>query len=182
MVGSETRSGELSSADGSTLVTGNAAVFGAWTTIGGAFRERLAPGCFTKSLRDHPDVLALWNHDWSLVLGRTTSGSLRLFDEPTGLRFELDLDHRTPDGQRALGTVDRGDVAGCSFAMQPRVEEWEDPGNVLPHRTILEASIFEITLTPVPAYPQSSVTLARSNSINAARRRAEAAMRRRRIL
>lgn len=145
--------------------------------------ERLKPGCFRMSLKEEPDVLALWHHKWEWVLGRTTSGTLRLFDEATGLRFELDIDERTPDGARALGTVDRGDVAGCSFLMQPTAEEWEDTGNGLPRRTITEAWLYEVTLTPIPAYPQTSVSVTRStiNAANASRRRAEAAMRRRGI-
>jgi uncharacterized protein len=178
----ETRDGEVANA-GATAV-GFAAVYNQWTTIGGAFRERLAPGIFARSLREEPDVLALWCHDPDAVLERVSAGTLRLFDEPKGLRFELDLDARTPDGARAFGTVDRRDVSGCSFLMIPTAESWEDDGQGLPRRTITEAVILEVTLTPLPAYPQTDVSIrggARSivNAANASRRRAEAAMRRR---
>jgi HK97 family phage prohead protease len=174
----EIREGMLSA--GGHTASGFAAVYNTWTNIGGAFEERLAPGIFARSLREEPDVLALWSHKYDLVLGRTTSDTLRLFDEPKGLRFELDLDERTPDGARAIGTVDRGDVAGCSFQMVPVAETWEDNGIGLPRRTITEAYLFEITLTPIPAYPQTSVKLtSRSdNRANAYRRRAEAMRRR----
>lgn len=177
---SETRNGTLTS-DGAVAV-GFAAVYDQWTVIGGQFKERLAPGVFAKSLREEPDVLALWCHDSSAVLGRTTSGTLRLFDERKGLRFELDLDARTPDGARAFGTLDRRDVSGCSFLMLPTAEVWEDPGEGLPKRTITEALLFEITLTPTPAYAQTVASIRSSdNAANASRRRAEAAMRRRGI-
>lgn len=180
MPSGEFRTGQLSS--GSATVDGYAAVYDQWTQIGGAFMERLRPGCFRMSMQEEPDILALWHHKWEWVLGRTTSGTLRLFDEAKGLRFELDLDERTPDGARALGTVERGDVAGCSLLMQPTVEEWEDTGTGLPRRTIVEAWLYEITLTPIPAYPQTSVMLTGAqNNANARRRRAEAAMRMRGI-
>ena len=57
--------------------------------LGGGRRERIAPGAFAGVVGG--DVRALLNHDPNEVLGRTKSGTSRLFDEQRGLRFELDL-------------------------------------------------------------------------------------------
>jgi HK97 family phage prohead protease len=99
------------------------------------------------------------------------------------LYFSLTVDPSTPEGQTALGTVGRQDVCGCSFGFRVRAEEWEDGGNRLPLRTITDVDLLEITLTAFPAYPQTTAamrSIAASNNL-AARRRIEAAMRKRGI-
>lgn len=160
-------------------ITGFAAVYGAETVIAGAFRERLAPGCFRKSLTG--DVVALLAHDPGRVLGRTTAGTLRLTDTRMGLDFVLDADASTPSGQEAIGTVGRQDVKGCSFGMIVLAEEWRDDGHDLPLRIIKEAQLFEITLTAFPAYETTSAAVLRSDIKSTSAQRAAAAMRKRGI-
>lgn len=160
-------------------ITGFAALYNAETVIAGVFRERLAPGCFAKSIKG--DVVALLAHDHGRVLGRTTAGTLTLTDSRMGLDFVLDADPSTPSGQEALGTVGRQDVKGCSFGMIVLAEEWRDDGHDLPLRIIKEAELFEITLTAFPAYETTSATVVRSDKRSAAAARAEAAMRKRGI-
>ncbi|MBZ9741018.1 MULTISPECIES: HK97 family phage prohead protease [unclassified Mesorhizobium] len=190
------------------VISGYAVRFGDITTIAD-FRERIAPGAFTRTLRQAPDVVMLLDHDSGRVLGRTSSGSLTLQEDATGLYFSLDVDSSTPEGQTAIGTVARRDVRGCSFGFYVRSESWQDDGDSLPLRTIEDVDLYEITLTAFPAYETTSASLsgrsgsvrraeaamrkqgiapstdapsiARSNSLAASRRRAEAAMRLRRI-
>lgn len=166
-------------------ISGYAATWHQPTTIGGEFREQLAPGCFTRTLRENPDVLAILDHDIGRVLGRTTAGTLSLKEDRTGLFFELLPDPTTPSGQEAIGTVRRGDVKGCSFAFRVKAERWEDGGDRLPLRTILDVDLYEITLTGMPAYPTTTASLridgASNGSAAAVRAKAEAAMRARGI-
>lgn len=152
----EIRSAALTAPD-STLLSGYAALFLTEAVIGGEFRERIAPGAFTQTLKAR-DVLALWNHDGSRILGRKSSGTLRLFEDTKGLHFQLDADPSTPDGQTAIGTVRRQDVTGCSFGFTVADEDWDDGGDV-PLRTIKEIRLYEISLTPSPAYAQTTVVL-----------------------
>lgn len=156
-------------------ISGYAAKFGDITTIAGEFRERLAPGAFTRTLRENPDVVALLSHDSGRVLGRTSSGTLTLREDSVGLYFSLQADPTTPEGQTALGTVGRQDVKGCSFGFYVRAEEWQDGGVRLPLRTITDVALFEITLTAFPAYSTTSASLQRaaSNDDSARRRIAE---------
>lgn len=160
-------------------ISGYAARFGDETVIAGEFREKLAPGAFARTLREKPDVVMLLDHDSGRVLGRISAGTLALREDRIGLWFNLDVDTTTPEGQTALGTVGRQDIRGCSFGFRVRAEEWQDGGDRLPLRIITDVDLYEITLTAFPAYPTTSASLARSNSANAARRRAEAAMRQR---
>ncbi|MDX8521305.1 HK97 family phage prohead protease [Mesorhizobium dulcispinae] len=156
------------------VISGYCVRFGDITTIGSDFRERIAPGAFTDSLRDR-DIVMLLNHDSGRVLGRTSAGSLKLVQDRIGLYFSLDVDPTTPEGQTALGTVRRRDVKGCSFAGRFLEEEWEDGGNLLPLRTVTKVELWEATLTGFPAYETTSAVLARSAdapaNASAARRR-----------
>ncbi|KSU89817.1 MULTISPECIES: HK97 family phage prohead protease [Priestia] len=124
------------------------------------FKEQFRKGAFADSLTAD-DQLALWSHDTSRVLGRTKNGTLRLFEDDIGLRFELDLPNTTL-GNDTLETIRRGDVEGVSFGFQMRKEEWDetDRDNII--RTITTAKLIEISPVAFPAYPDSQVS-ARSN-------------------
>jgi HK97 family phage prohead protease len=162
------------------VISGFAVRFNDETVIASEFRERIAPGAFTRTLKEKPDVVMLLDHDSGRVLGRVSAGTLSLREDRAGLYFSLQVDPTTPEGQTALGTVGRQDVKGCSFGFRVRAEEWDDGGDRLPLRTITDVDIFELTLTAFPAYESTSASL-RSDNAAAARRRCEAKMRKRGI-
>lgn len=120
------------------------------------FKEQFKRGAFTESLTND-DQLALWSHDTSKVLGRTKNGTLRLFEDEIGLRFELDLPSTTL-GNDAYETIKRGDVDGVSFGFQMQKQEWDenDVDNIT--RSILKAKLLEISPVAFPAYPDSQVS------------------------
>lgn len=163
------------------VITGYAVTFNDQTVIGDSWRERIAPGAFTRTLKERPDVVMLLDHDSGRVLGRTTAGTLTLREDRVGLYFALTVDPSTPSGQEALGTIGRQDVRGCSFGFRVRAEEWEDGDNQLPLRTITDVDLYEISAVAFPAYETTSAGLRSANSAIAARRRIEAAMRKRGI-
>src|SRR4051794_20783802 len=107
-----TASDVRASQSGDMKVSGYAAKYGVLSNMLGdgraRFRERIEPRAFDKALKN-ADTVATINHDVSRVLGRTTSGTLRLSSDSTGLAFECDL----PDTSyaRDLYTlVKRGDM------------------------------------------------------------------------
>ncbi|MCM3536588.1 HK97 family phage prohead protease [Priestia endophytica] len=120
------------------------------------FREQFKKGAFAESLNKE-DQRALWSHDTSKVLGRTKNGTLRLYEDDIGLRFELDLPSTTL-GNDAYETIKRGDVDGVSFGFRMRKQEWDesDPDNIV--RSISQADLFEISPVGFPAYPDSQVS------------------------
>ncbi|MGZ9782471.1 HK97 family phage prohead protease [Bacillus pseudomycoides] len=120
------------------------------------FKEQFKRGSFTDSLTSE-DQLALWSHDTSQVLGRTKNGTLRLFEDEIGLRFELDLPNTTL-GNDAYETIKRGDVDGVSFGFQMQKEEWDesDQDNIV--RSVTKAKLLEISPVAFPAYPDSQVS------------------------
>jgi HK97 family phage prohead protease len=133
-------------------VHGYAALYDTLSEDLGGYRERIAPGAFAGVL--DADVRALLNHSPNEVLGRTKSGTLRLFDEERGLRFELDLPD-SPLGQNMRTAISRGDLDGASFRFEVGDEAWN--GDVRTIKTIKE--LRDVTLATYPAYPAASVEL-----------------------
>lgn len=91
------------------------------------------------------------------VLGRVGARTLRLASDTKGLHFEIDLPPTTAG--RDLGAlVERGDVAGASFAFQvrPNGDTWEHVGTIV-RRVLRDLDLKEITVTADPAYPDTSV-------------------------
>lgn len=152
----EIRTGQsLQTAQG--RLVGYAAVFNTPSLDLGGFREVIKPGAFTRALADSKNVRALYNHNEDQVLGRVGAGTLRLTEDEKGLRYELDLPPTTYARDLAA-LVDRGDVAGCSFAfrVRPDGERWDNrPEGVI--RELLDVELSEITITANPAYPDTSV-------------------------
>lgn len=165
-------------ADGeSRRVTGYGAVFNSETVIGRAFREVILPGAFKRAVSG--DVFSFFNHDESKVLGRTKAGTLRLSEDESGLRYEVDL----PDTSAARDlqvSLDRGDVDGSSFMFDvPKGgDSWEFPEDGLPLRTIRDANLYEVGPVTMPAYPDATAALRSMEGAKQAcdeeRRRAEA--------
>lgn len=120
------------------------------------FKEQFTRGAFADSLTVD-DQLALWSHDTTKVLGRTKNGTLRLFEDDVGLRFELDLPNSTL-GNDAYETIKRGDVDGVSFGFRMIKQAWDenDTENIV--RTISKAKLVEISPVAFPAYPDSQVS------------------------
>jgi len=144
-------------AGNATTLEGYAAVFNSRAPIGRSFIEQIAPGAFRSSLASD-DVLALLHHDDGRILGRTSSGTLRLSEDAHGLAFSLDVAADTPDGQTALALVKRADLAKMSFGFLVTAEDWDDSGDI-PLRTVQSVRLLEISIVGVPAYSATSVGL-----------------------
>lgn len=147
---------ETRSVDNKRTLTGYAVVWNSDTTIGDYFVEQIAKGAFTKTLRGG-DILALVNHDSGRVVGRTKSGTLRLQEDDHGLKVEIDVPDTT-DGNDLWALVERGDISGMSFSFRATKQEWDETGDI-PHRVVQEADLYEVTATPIPAYPDTSLAL-----------------------
>lgn len=129
------------------------------------FVESFAPKAFSDSLASGEDVRALFEHDYTKLLGRTSAGTLKLEEDSIGLRFEL-TPPDTTIGKDLLVSVSRGDIKGMSFGFRAIKEEWNF--DVEPcQRTVIKADLFEVTVTSVPAYPESSVEIAKRSMVAA---------------
>ena len=75
--------------------------------------ETIAPGAFDGETGG--DIRALTNHDTTLVLGRTTAGTLTLRTDETGLWGSIIVNQADQDAMNLYERVKRGDVSQCSF-------------------------------------------------------------------
>jgi hypothetical protein len=141
--------------DASPSIQGYAAVFNSQTDIG-FYREQIAPGAFSRAIRDNQDVRALFNHNPDHVIGRTKSGTLTLSEDNTGLKFNCNMPD-TQMGRDVHTLIQRGDIDQCSFGFVVRDEEvtYDDKGDCL--RTIKDADLFDISAVTYPAYESTSV-------------------------
>ncbi|HEX9344233.1 MAG TPA: HK97 family phage prohead protease, partial [Actinomycetota bacterium] len=143
---------------GRPRIVGYAAVFNARSGDLGGFREEIAPGAFTDALAADGDVLALVEHNPGLILGRRSSSTLSLQQDARGLRVEIDPPNTTV-GNDAIENVRRGDIKGMSFRF-PRgaKDSWRKDGSDSV-RTLHKVGLLEVTLTSIPAYDATSVSL-----------------------
>lgn len=147
---------ERRATDGKVTVAGYAAVFSDMTEIGDYFRETIAPGAFTATLKT-ADVRAYFDHNSGRVLGRVSAGTLRLKEDAKGLYVEIDLPD-TSDGRDVQALIERGDVTGMSFGMIVTKQTWDDTGDI-PSRTINEVILREVSIVSEPAYEGTSIAL-----------------------
>jgi HK97 family phage prohead protease len=136
---------------------GYAALFNSRSENLGGFTETIAPGAFRASLKARNDIKMLWNHDTGAVLGSTRAGTLTLVEDERGLRVSATLPN-TSHGRDARELISRGDVTGFSFGFSMPArggDEWNAEGT---ERVLKSVRLFEVSLTPWPAYTQTNGT------------------------
>lgn len=148
-------------------LAGHAAVFDSPADLG-EFVEVVRPGAFTRSLKAAGPIMALYDHERRSVLGRVAAGTLRLREDSAGLAFELDLPD-TSIGRDLAVLVERGDISGCSFGFVTPAggDSWSTRGEK-PMRELRSVDLHEITITPTPAYSDTSVAMRSLSAINGA--------------
>jgi HK97 family phage prohead protease len=145
--------------DGRTLA-GYAAVYGQDSREivenGRTFTERIAPGAFNETLSGGGDVKLYYNHDTSMPLARTRSGTLKLRSDRNGLAFEATLPDTTL-GNDVRALLERGDLSGeMSFGFYVREDSWNKDRT---ERLVKRAELIEVSIVQDAAYPQTSSAL-----------------------
>jgi len=134
---------EVREQNGSKKLAGYAVVFNSPTDIGD-FTEIIAPGSFTRTLREDDQVL-LRDHKSELLLGRVSAGTLKLTqDGDVGLWFEVTLPN-TALGQDTYENVRLNNLQGCSFGFLVRHDTWTQDSSGRLTRVIDDVLCVEVT-------------------------------------
>lgn len=130
--------------------------------------ERIMPGSFDRAISEGHDVRALFNHDPSLLLGRTASGTLKLSVDDKGLKYEVTPGNTTA-ARDTVEHLKRGDMTGSSFAFRPTSHTWRDEGE-LEILEINDVDLFDVGPVTYPAYTGASSGLRSEDEIAEARK------------
>jgi len=139
-------------------IRGYAAIYNSDSEWMGGFYEQIATGAFDGVMEN--DVRAYFNHDENLLLGRVSSGTLRISTDKRGLFYEVDLPNTTYANDLAE-LMKRGDVNQSSFAFLIEKDRWEQRDGTT-YRIIEKVSrLLDVSPVSQPAYPDATSELKR---------------------
>ena len=145
------------SEDGKTLI-GYAAVYNRRSLDLGGFVEVIQCGAFDDLLNSNIDVIARYNHDQNIVLGRRSSGTLQLYSDSKGLLYKLLMPETRADISELIR---RGDVRGSSFAFSVKKEDqtWDRTQTPQVRSISRFSGLFDVGPVVTPAYPDTTVAM-----------------------
>ena len=156
-------------ANGKLYIEGYFAVFDSPYLLWDGAVEVVKPGAFEGVLTQ--DVRALVNHDTTLVMGRTTAGTLLLKQDETGLWGQIEVNRDDTDAMNLYARVQRGDVSQCSFGFDIERETFVDLGDGRCRWEIEKVNpLYEVSVCTFPAYEATSVS-ARKQQLETIRQR-----------
>lgn len=142
--------------DGELYIEGYFVTFSGEYPLWDGAVERVDPHALDGQLEG--DIRALVNHDTTLVLGRTTAGTLSLRLDEQGLWGRIRINQNDQDALNLYSRVARGDVSQCSFGFEildERVDDLPDGRTVF---TILRVRLYEVSVVTFPAYADTIVS------------------------
>jgi HK97 family phage prohead protease len=144
-------------------IAGYAALYNSESKNLGGYKERIAPGAFSRSLKEGADVKALVNHDPNQVLGRTKNGTLKVEEDSRGLKFRCVLNTDSQAHRDLHASIKRGDLDSCSFAftVPEGGDVWDEAqdenGLRYQRRTLRDVNLMDVSAVCYPAYNDTSV-------------------------
>lgn len=148
--------------NGKPVISGYAAVYDSRSNDLGGFVEIIRRGAFDDALRAKPDVTAKVQHQGGVqVIGRTKNGTLKLWTDTRGLRFEVSPPD-TQAGRDIVTLIRRGDIDKSSFAFSvsdPKRDQKWDFDQTPPVRELLRVNLHDVSPVSGPAYEATSVGL-----------------------
>lgn len=157
--------------DGNLYIEGYFAVFGSRYELWDGAYETIEPGAFDG--QTNGDVRALVNHDTTLVLGRTTAGTLSMRVDERGLWGSITINQQDQDAMNLYERVKRGDVNQCSFGFDILEQDVEYNDGVPTVWRIKAVKLYEVSVVTFPAYEDTSVEARRKDFEQAKKRRKE---------
>lgn len=157
--------------DGNLYIEGYFAVFGSEYRMWENAIETIDEDAFDDTLDG--DIRALVNHDSTLVLGRTTAGTLILRVDRVGLWGSITINQADQDAMNLYERVKRGDVSQCSFGFAIVDQSTEVMENGTTVWKLRKVKLYEVSVVTFPAYEDTSVEARRKDFEQAEKRRKE---------
>lgn len=140
------------------VIGGYALKFNTWSEDLGGFKETISSDSLNDTNLD--DVRCLVDHEPSQILGRSTSGTLKLEVDETGLKFECTLPNTTL-ARDIYENIKLGNVNQCSFGfiLNSDGDEWMfDVENDIYMRTLTNfKELTDVSVVTYPAYRDTDV-------------------------
>lgn len=124
------------------------------------FREIIKPGAFDDVLND--DVRGLFNHDPNFILGRSTSGTLKISVDSRGLHYDIEAPDTQTIRDLVLAPMKRGDITQSSFAFRVARsgDHWyEDDEGVVIREINKFSRLYDVSPVTYPAYQAAESTV-----------------------
>lgn len=155
--------------DGKLIIEGYFIKYDVETEIWNGYFEKIERNAVEQAIRN-ADVRVLFNHDTSLVLGRTGNGTAKLHSDDIGLFAVVEINPNDPAAVGIYERIKRGDITGCSFGfyINSQEETLRSDGSYL--SVITEMELLEISPCTFPAYPQTEIA-ARANDFERFKKR-----------
>lgn len=147
---------EIRATEEKRQMTGYAAVFNSDSVDFGWFKEQIAPGAFSRSIKEKVNVRALVDHDTGKVIASTKAKTLSVREDDKGLFVDLEPANTT-HGNDILELVKRGDVDAMSFGFRVIEDKWETRDGK-DFRTLIDVDLMEVSIVAMPAYPATSIS------------------------
>lgn len=126
----------------------------------GGFREMIRPEATVRTLRQRTDLLALWNHNSDIPLGRITAGTLRVSSDDRGFWSAV---LPPTEAKAQVEAVALENVQGQSFAFRALEDDWYMKDDTV-IREVLDMFMSEISFVTFPAYPETTARLERAGA------------------
>ncbi|MGF2654858.1 HK97 family phage prohead protease [Serratia marcescens] len=139
--------------DQPTRIIGYGSVFNIRSEPLWGFREIIKPGAFDDVLND--DVRGLFNHDPNFILGRSTSGTLKVSVDERGLQYDIEAPDPQTIRDLVLAPMQRGDINQSSFAFRVARDgdRWyEDEEGVVIREIHKFSRLYDVSPVTYPAY------------------------------
>lgn len=145
---------------GDLFIEGYFAVYNSQYPLWEDAYETIDSGAFDGELSR--DIRALTNHDTTLVLGRTTAGTLKLRLDEHGLWGSIRVNQADQDAVNLYERIRRRDVTQCSFGFDilDQDVEYKEGAPTVWH--IKKVRLYEVSVVTFPAYEDTGVEARRA--------------------
>jgi HK97 family phage prohead protease len=144
--------------DGTRTLTGTAIVFNQRSKDLGGFVEVISPDAVTNTLSSGSNIWLLKDHSYSQPIASTASGTLALKTDSRGVSFTAKLDTRQSYVNDLALSISSGVTSGMSFGFRSLKDSYTEDNGLLV-RQVEKLELYELTVTPVPAYTQTQINI-----------------------